>query len=153
MLSKLETQVELYSHVSFKGQYAFNYLELVEQLLVLRLAAVSDFVHNSKFCDIPQLAQVWLCFFLFCHVGNSNSCTVTHTPISLLAELQLGDVWLHLSYLFIHLFFDVQAVIRVRFPDNYTLEAKFHPSDTVQSLMDLLMKVIARPDLPFYICK
>ncbi|XXG45102.1 hypothetical protein AAC387_Pa02g0272 [Persea americana] len=44
-----------------------------------------------------------------------------------------------------------KAVIRVRFPDNYTLEAKFHPSDTVQSLMDLLMKVIARPDLPFYI--
>eukprot|EP00268_Persea_americana_P000716 TRINITY_DN10216_c1_g2_i1.p1 TRINITY_DN10216_c1_g2~~TRINITY_DN10216_c1_g2_i1.p1 ORF type:complete len:197 (-),score=27.74 TRINITY_DN10216_c1_g2_i1:128-718(-) len=44
-----------------------------------------------------------------------------------------------------------KAVIRVRFPNNYTLEVKFHSSETVQSLMDLLMKVVARPDLPFYI--
>ncbi|KAF5177385.1 Plant ubx domain-containing protein [Thalictrum thalictroides] len=44
-----------------------------------------------------------------------------------------------------------KAIIRVRFPDNYTLEGKFHPSETFQSLIDLLMKAIARPDLPFYI--
>ncbi|KAK9108394.1 hypothetical protein Syun_024405 [Stephania yunnanensis] len=44
-----------------------------------------------------------------------------------------------------------KAVIRVRFPDNYTLEATFHPSETLQSLVDLLKKVIARPDLPFLI--
>lgn len=44
-----------------------------------------------------------------------------------------------------------KAIIRVRFPDNYTLEAKFHPSETFQNLIDLLMKVITRADLPFYI--
>ncbi|XP_042394824.1 plant UBX domain-containing protein 1-like [Zingiber officinale] len=44
-----------------------------------------------------------------------------------------------------------KAVIRVRFPDKYVLEAKFQPSETLQSLMDLLKKVVARPDLPFYI--
>ncbi|KAK9053965.1 hypothetical protein SSX86_025040 [Deinandra increscens subsp. villosa] len=44
-----------------------------------------------------------------------------------------------------------KAVIRVRFPDNHTLEATFHPSETLQSLFDLLTKVVARPDLPFYI--
>ncbi|KAI3813107.1 hypothetical protein L1987_17823 [Smallanthus sonchifolius] len=44
-----------------------------------------------------------------------------------------------------------KAMIRVRFPDNHTLEATFHPSETVQSLIDLLMKVLAQPDLPFYI--
>uniref|UniRef100_A0A5B7C0W8 Putative tether containing UBX domain for GLUT4 isoform X2 n=1 Tax=Davidia involucrata TaxID=16924 RepID=A0A5B7C0W8_DAVIN len=44
-----------------------------------------------------------------------------------------------------------KAVIRVRFPDNYTLEATFHPSETIQSLFDLLLKVVARPELPFYI--
>eukprot|EP00262_Sarcandra_glabra_P013082 TRINITY_DN3541_c0_g1_i1.p1 TRINITY_DN3541_c0_g1~~TRINITY_DN3541_c0_g1_i1.p1 ORF type:complete len:250 (+),score=50.49 TRINITY_DN3541_c0_g1_i1:70-819(+) len=44
-----------------------------------------------------------------------------------------------------------KAVIRVRFPDNFTLEATFHPSETIQSLIDLLMKVMARPELPFYI--
>lgn len=47
----------------------------------------------------------------------------------------------------------LQAVIRVRFPDNYILEATFHPSETIQSLLDLLVKVIAHPELPFYICK
>ncbi|XVF57871.1 hypothetical protein PTKIN_Ptkin07bG0017500 [Pterospermum kingtungense] len=44
-----------------------------------------------------------------------------------------------------------KAVIRVRFPDNHTLEVTFHPSETVQSLVDLIVKVIARPDLPFYL--
>ncbi|KAI3503525.1 hypothetical protein L1887_31968 [Cichorium endivia] len=44
-----------------------------------------------------------------------------------------------------------KAVIRVRFPDNNTLEATFHPSETMQNLVDLLNKVVARPDLPFYI--
>lgn len=44
-----------------------------------------------------------------------------------------------------------KAVIRVRFPDNYTLESTFHPSETIQSLFDLLSKVVARPDLPFYL--
>ncbi|KAJ0433192.1 putative UBX domain, Ubiquitin-like domain superfamily [Helianthus annuus] len=44
-----------------------------------------------------------------------------------------------------------KAVIRVRFPDNHTLEATFHPSETLQSLIDLLMKVLAQPDLPFHI--
>ncbi|KAF9600264.1 hypothetical protein IFM89_005850 [Coptis chinensis] len=44
-----------------------------------------------------------------------------------------------------------KAIIRVRFPDNYTLQVKFHPSETLQSLIDVLAKVIARPDLPFYI--
>ncbi|KAL5717766.1 Plant UBX domain-containing protein 1 [Ranunculus cassubicifolius] len=44
-----------------------------------------------------------------------------------------------------------KATIRVRFPDNYTLEVKFQASETVQNLIDLLMKVIARPDLPFYL--
>ncbi|KAK6913026.1 UBX domain [Dillenia turbinata] len=43
------------------------------------------------------------------------------------------------------------ATIRVRFPDNITLEATFHPSETIQSLIDLLNKVIAQPELPFYI--
>ncbi|XP_022774301.1 plant UBX domain-containing protein 1-like isoform X2 [Durio zibethinus] len=44
-----------------------------------------------------------------------------------------------------------KAVIRVRFPDNHTLEVAFHPSETIQSLVDLIKKVIARPDLPFYL--
>ncbi|KVI02489.1 UBX-like protein [Cynara cardunculus var. scolymus] len=44
-----------------------------------------------------------------------------------------------------------KAVIRVRFPDNHTLEATFHPSETMQSLVDLLTKVVAQPNLPFYI--
>nr|XP_009416631.1 PREDICTED: plant UBX domain-containing protein 1 [Musa acuminata subsp. malaccensis] len=44
-----------------------------------------------------------------------------------------------------------KAVIRVRFPDNYVLEVKFQPAEKIQSLMDLLTKVVARPDLPFYI--
>ncbi|KAJ0111019.1 hypothetical protein Patl1_02943 [Pistacia atlantica] len=45
----------------------------------------------------------------------------------------------------------MQAVIRIRFPDGHTLEATFHPSETIQSLVDLLMKVVARPDLPFHL--
>ncbi|XP_008812422.2 plant UBX domain-containing protein 1-like [Phoenix dactylifera] len=44
-----------------------------------------------------------------------------------------------------------KVVIRVCFPDNYILEVKFHPSEKIQSLMDLLMKVVTRPDLPFYL--
>ncbi|CAL0323031.1 unnamed protein product [Lupinus luteus] len=44
-----------------------------------------------------------------------------------------------------------KAVIRVRFPDNHTLEATFHPSETIQSLIDLLNKVIAQPGQPYYI--
>ncbi|GAB2278905.1 Plant UBX domain-containing protein 1 [Dionaea muscipula] len=44
-----------------------------------------------------------------------------------------------------------KAVIRVRFPDNHTLEAIFHPSEAVQSLVDLLKEVVTRPELPFYI--
>ncbi|KAB2636380.1 tether containing UBX domain for GLUT4-like [Pyrus ussuriensis x Pyrus communis] len=44
-----------------------------------------------------------------------------------------------------------RAVIGVRFPDNRTVEATFHPSDKIQSLVDYLRKVIARPELPFYL--
>ncbi|XP_024636651.1 plant UBX domain-containing protein 1 [Medicago truncatula] len=42
-----------------------------------------------------------------------------------------------------------KAIIRVRFPDNHTLEATFNPSETIQSLVDLLNKVIAQPEKPF----
>ncbi|KAE8674577.1 SWI/SNF-related matrix-associated actin-dependent regulator of chromatin subfamily A member [Hibiscus syriacus] len=45
-----------------------------------------------------------------------------------------------------------KAVIRVRFPDNHTLEVTFHPSETIQCLVDLIKKAIARLDLPFYLC-
>ncbi|MBA0630541.1 hypothetical protein Godav_002630, partial [Gossypium davidsonii] len=41
-----------------------------------------------------------------------------------------------------------KAVIRVRFPDNHTLEVTFHPSEAIQCLYDLIMKMISRPDLP-----
>ncbi|OAY45763.1 hypothetical protein MANES_07G089400v8 [Manihot esculenta] len=44
-----------------------------------------------------------------------------------------------------------KAVIRVRFPDNHTLEVAFLPSEKIQSLFDFLLKVIARPELPFYL--
>ncbi|KAK4392908.1 Plant UBX domain-containing protein 1 [Sesamum angolense] len=44
-----------------------------------------------------------------------------------------------------------KAVIRVRFPDNHTLEASFHPSETIQSLVDLLNKVVTHPEFPFYL--
>ncbi|CAI9111509.1 OLC1v1011745C1 [Oldenlandia corymbosa var. corymbosa] len=44
-----------------------------------------------------------------------------------------------------------KTVIRVRFPDNYTLEAVFHPSETIQSLVDFLKKVISHPEAPFYL--
>nr|GMC62058.1 plant UBX domain-containing protein 1 [Ipomoea batatas] len=56
-----------------------------------------------------------------------------------------------ISYVFTCLFFFLQTVIRVRFPDNFTLEATFHPSETIQNLADLLIKVVVRPDLPFYL--
>ncbi|XP_009762527.1 plant UBX domain-containing protein 1-like isoform X2 [Nicotiana sylvestris] len=45
----------------------------------------------------------------------------------------------------------IKAVIRVRFPYNYTLEAIFHPSETIQSLHYLLAKVVAHQELPFYL--
>lgn len=61
-------------------------------------------------------------------------------------------IW-HYWFLYHVLVCVVQAVIRVRFPDNYILEATFHPSETIKSLLDLLVKVIAHPELPFYICK
>lgn len=44
-----------------------------------------------------------------------------------------------------------KAVIRIRFPDNHTLEATFHPSETIQCLIDLLKRVVANPDVPFYL--
>jgi tether containing UBX domain for GLUT4 len=44
-----------------------------------------------------------------------------------------------------------KAVIRVRFPDNHTLEVNFHSSETVQSLVDILKKVITKPEIPFYL--
>lgn len=44
-----------------------------------------------------------------------------------------------------------KAVIRVRFPDNHTLEVTFHPSETIQSLFDLLNKVVVHSELPFYL--
>ncbi|CAL9040048.1 plant UBX domain-containing protein 1-like [Musa acuminata AAA Group] len=44
-----------------------------------------------------------------------------------------------------------KAVIRVRFPDDYILEAKFQPSETIQTLVNLLVKVVAQPNLPFYL--
>ncbi|XP_078440366.1 plant UBX domain-containing protein 1 isoform X2 [Wolffia australiana] len=44
-----------------------------------------------------------------------------------------------------------KAVIRVKFPDKYVLEATFHPSETIQSLIDLLLKAVAQPQLPFYL--
>ncbi|KAJ4833341.1 hypothetical protein Tsubulata_000565 [Turnera subulata] len=42
-----------------------------------------------------------------------------------------------------------KTVIRIRFPDNHTLEATFHPSEKFQSLFDLLTSVVTRQDLPF----
>ncbi|XP_044501358.1 plant UBX domain-containing protein 1-like [Mangifera indica] len=44
-----------------------------------------------------------------------------------------------------------KAVIRVCFPDGHTLETTFHPSETIQSLVDLLIKVVAQPDLQFHL--
>ncbi|KAL6518757.1 Plant UBX domain-containing protein 1 [Orobanche hederae] len=44
-----------------------------------------------------------------------------------------------------------KVVIRVRFPDNHTLEVAFHPSETIQSLIDILNKVVAHSELPFYL--
>ncbi|KAF5732680.1 tether containing UBX domain for GLUT4 [Tripterygium wilfordii] len=42
-----------------------------------------------------------------------------------------------------------KAVVRVRFPDNHTLEVTFHPSETIQSLVDLLKNLVTHPELPF----
>ncbi|XP_031480536.1 plant UBX domain-containing protein 1 [Nymphaea colorata] len=44
-----------------------------------------------------------------------------------------------------------KAVIRIRFPDGYIVETKFHPTETVASLMEFVKKIIAQPDIPFYI--
>lgn len=44
-----------------------------------------------------------------------------------------------------------KAIVRVQFPDNYVLEAKFQPSDSISTLIDLLKKVISRTNLPFYL--
>ncbi|KAL0642599.1 hypothetical protein Bca4012_040889 [Brassica carinata] len=42
-----------------------------------------------------------------------------------------------------------KAVIRVRFPDNHTLEATFHPSEKLQSLADLLKRALAHTHNPY----
>ncbi|VVB04197.1 unnamed protein product [Arabis nemorensis] len=44
-----------------------------------------------------------------------------------------------------------KAVIRIRFPDNHTFEATFHPSEKIHCLIDLLKRVVAHPDIPFYL--
>lgn len=44
-----------------------------------------------------------------------------------------------------------KAVMRVRFPDNHTLEATFHPSEKIQCLIDLVKRVLAQPEIPFYL--
>ncbi|KNA24966.1 hypothetical protein SOVF_010840 isoform B [Spinacia oleracea] len=44
-----------------------------------------------------------------------------------------------------------KAVIRIRFPDNHTVEATFHPSEPLQTIFDLLKKVLAKPELPHYL--
>ncbi|CAN1290486.1 Plant UBX domain-containing protein 1 [Linum perenne] len=46
----------------------------------------------------------------------------------------------------------VLAVIRVRFPDNHTLEVPFQSSEKIQCLFDLLTKAVAHPEKPFYLC-
>ncbi|XP_047319009.1 plant UBX domain-containing protein 1-like [Impatiens glandulifera] len=44
-----------------------------------------------------------------------------------------------------------KAVIRVKFPNDIILESTFHPSEPIQSLIDLMKKAIAQPNLPFYL--
>lgn len=44
-----------------------------------------------------------------------------------------------------------KAIIRVQFPDNCVVEAKFQPSDSISMLIDFLKKVVSRSDLPFYL--
>jgi len=44
-----------------------------------------------------------------------------------------------------------KTTIRVRFPDNHTLEVVFHPSEKIQSLYDLLSRMVAQPEVPFYV--
>ncbi|EPS59411.1 hypothetical protein M569_15397, partial [Genlisea aurea] len=44
-----------------------------------------------------------------------------------------------------------RVTMRVRFPDNHTVEASFHSSETIQSLVDLVSQVIARPEVPFHL--
>ncbi|KAJ6302887.1 hypothetical protein OIU77_016886 [Salix suchowensis] len=42
-----------------------------------------------------------------------------------------------------------KTTIRVRFPDNHTLEVAFHPSEKIQSLFDLLSRMVTKPEVPF----
>ncbi|KAF9665708.1 hypothetical protein SADUNF_Sadunf16G0151700 [Salix dunnii] len=42
-----------------------------------------------------------------------------------------------------------KTTIRVRFPDNHTLEVAFHPSEKIQSLFDLLSRMVTQPEVPF----
>ncbi|KAJ0230509.1 Plant UBX domain-containing protein 1 [Hirschfeldia incana] len=44
-----------------------------------------------------------------------------------------------------------KAVMRVRFPDNHTLEVTFHPSEKIQCLIDLVKRALAQPEIPFYL--
>lgn len=46
-----------------------------------------------------------------------------------------------------------QATIRVHFPDGFVVEATFKSTETMSDLMEVVRKVIGRPDLPFYLCK
>ncbi|CAK9206522.1 unnamed protein product [Sphagnum jensenii] len=44
-----------------------------------------------------------------------------------------------------------KAIIRVQFPDNFVLEATFRSVDSLSLLIELLQRVLVRPDLPFYL--
>jgi len=44
-----------------------------------------------------------------------------------------------------------QATIRVHFPDGFVVEATFKSTETMTDLMEVVRKVIGRPDLPFYL--
>ncbi|KAJ6716180.1 PLANT UBX DOMAIN-CONTAINING PROTEIN 1 [Salix koriyanagi] len=44
-----------------------------------------------------------------------------------------------------------KTAIRIHFPDNHTLEVVFNPSEKIQSLFDLLSRVLAQPEVPFYL--
>ncbi|KAB5521003.1 hypothetical protein DKX38_025322 [Salix brachista] len=64
-----------------------------------------------------------------------------------------GEIFVCLRRFLRHQIKCPRVVIRVRFPDKHTLEVAFHSAEKIQSLFDLLKKVVARPELPFYICK
>jgi tether containing UBX domain for GLUT4 len=57
--------------------------------------------------------------------------------------LIVSSIWFELCVL--------QAIIRVQFPDNFVLEATFRSADSLSSLIELLQRVLVRPDLPFYL--